>query len=100
MAVNFGSWQGTKLTNNATTAYAKKGGAIVRGIFISSKGTSPGITVYDNSASATGKDVIPTLVPTGVGFIDFGGLGLGTGLAVKVASCTGTLIWQPASVAA
>ena len=100
MAGNYNLWQGTQLTNGAVTGYAKKGGAVIRGIFISSKGTSPTIQVYDNSASSTGDIVIPTFVPTGVGWVDFGGIGLGKGLAVKVASCTGTLVWQPASVAA
>jgi len=90
------TFQGRKFAAGSTVVLATKGGAILGGIWISTKGTTPQITVYDNAVgSATGADVIPTTTITAVGKQDFPALETGTGLVVKAASCTGTIFWRP-----
>ena len=87
-------WQGTLLAAGANTL-ATKGGAVLKGFFISAKGTSPTIRVDDAAASNATNTIVAQFIPTGVGFLDLGGIGLGTGLFIKVASCTATAIWAP-----
>lgn len=81
----------------STISLANHGGGFLGGIWVSAKGTSPTIVVYDASASVAASLLVPSFVPTGVGLVDFKGIGLGNGLCVKVASCSGTILWQPAS---
>lgn len=82
----------------STVTLAVKGGAVLKGIWVSAKGTSPTIVVYDAIASVTGTNIIPSFVPPTAGNMhDFGGIGLGTGLTVKCASVTCTVVYQPSS---
>lgn len=81
----------------STISLAAHGGAVLRGIWVSAKGTTPTIVAYDASASVTGSNIVPSYTPTAIGWQEHGGIGLGTGLCVKVASVTGTIIYQPAS---
>lgn len=92
-------WSYRKFGPAASTISLSNGGnAYLGGIWISAKGTAPSVVCYDSSASVTAAVCVPSFVPTGVGLCDFQGIGLGTGLCVKVASCSGTIIWQPSNV--
>lgn len=79
----------------STISLANKGGAVLRGIWVSSKGTSPSITVYNSSASVAAALVVPAIVASAAKWYEFGGLGMSTGLCVKVASCSGFINYQP-----
>lgn len=81
----------------STVALSITGGAVLRGIWISAKGTAPTFVVYDAAASVTGSNVVPSFIPAAVGWNELGGIGLGTGLTFKCASCSGTVVYQPAS---
>ena len=92
------TWMSRKFGPAASTiSLAKSGGAVLGGIWITAKGTTPTVLAYDASASVTAAVLVPSITPTAIGLIDFKGIGCGTGLCVKVASCTGTIIYQPAS---
>ncbi len=75
---------------------AKFGGATLGGIWIAAKGAAGKITAYDSSAAVAAKIFLAT---TSVGVIgrlyDNMAFEGGTGLAVKVTSCTGTIFWRP-----
>lgn len=93
-----GNWQARAFGPAASTvALAIRPGATLGGIFISAKGASPAIIVYDASASVTGTIKVPSWAPAAVGdTLDcLGGLGMGRGLTVKVTSATGVILWQP-----
>lgn len=80
----------------STIALANKGGAVLGGIWISAKGAAGKITVYDNSASTTASIRVPVTSVGVIGrFMDGNPVEMGVGLAVKVASCTGTIFWRP-----
>lgn len=89
------TFQARKFGAGSTVTLSTKGGAVLGGVWISTKGTTPQITVYDAVASVTGSDVIPTTTIGAVGKQDFPAMETGTGLTVKTASCTGTLFWRP-----
>lgn len=82
----------------STVSLAKFGGATLGGIWISTKGTTPTITVYDASASVTGKVLIAATTSLAKGFQNIPAIECGNGLAVKTASCTGTIFWRPGPV--
>jgi hypothetical protein len=91
------TWQQRTLTGAASTiVLATKGGAVLGGIWISSK-TATGVLQAWDTASAT-----PTLnnfvasclsLPKGKSII--GPVEVGTGLVVKTASIKGCLFWRP-----
>lgn len=91
------TWQQRVLTGAASTiVLSTKGGAILGGVWISSK-TAGGILQCFDTASAT-----PTLnkfvascvsLPKGKSII--GPVEVGTGLVVKTASIVGCLFWRP-----
>ena len=81
----------------STFTLATKGGAVLGGVWISAKGTSPTVVAYDAVASVTGTDILPSTAPAAVGLLDVKGIGCGTGLTIKTASCTGTVLWQPSN---
>ena len=94
------SWQYKKF-GPATSAIvlATKGGATLGGFWISAKGTTPVIAAYDTaSAAPTLRPSVGSTTLTAIGNVDFnGGIMHGTGLCVRVASCTGTILWRPSS---
>lgn len=80
----------------STIPLATKGGAVLGGIWISAKGAAGKVTVYDNSASTTASIRIAVTSVGVIGkFFDGTPIEFGTGLAVKVSSCTGTIFWRP-----
>jgi len=81
----------------STIALAAKGGAVLGGIFISAKGTTPIIKAYDATASVAASAILTAHTPTALGLIDLKGIQCGTGLTVIVASATGTILWRPSS---
>lgn len=89
------TWQARTFLAGSTVALAKVGGAVLGKIWISTKGTSPTIVVYDNSASLATKVLVPSTVLTAIGSQDVGPVEGGTGLCVKALSCTGTIYWRP-----
>lgn len=90
------TFQARKITASSTIVLATKGGAVLGGIWVSTKGTTPQITVYDAAASTTGADILPTTTLAAVGNAGIPqAIETGTGLTVKVASMTGTIFWRP-----
>lgn len=75
---------------------AKFGGATLGGVWISSKGAAGKMTVYDSSAAVAAQIMLATTSVGVIGkFLDGSPISGGTGLAVKVASCSGTIFWRP-----
>lgn len=80
---------------------AVKGGATLGGIWISAKGTTNVFTAADTASTTpaftTGK-FISSVSSLARGLQSFdGGIACGTGLAVRVVSMTGTILWRPSS---
>lgn len=80
---------------------AAKGGAVLGGVWISAKGTTNVLTAADTASTTpvftTGK-FISSVASLARGWYAFGGgIACGTGLAVRVASMTGTILWRPSS---
>lgn len=83
----------------STITLATKGGAVLGGVWISAKGTTPVVAGYDQ-ASATlnaGTRRLASCSPAAVGLIDVKGIEFGLGMIIKVSSCTGTILWRPSS---
>ncbi len=84
----------------STITLATKGGAVLGGVWISAKGTTPTISAYDQASTsllAANRKVCSTVL-TAIGPVDFlGGIEFGTGLQFKCASCTGSIFWRPSS---
>ena len=97
--MNIDSWQSRYFGPAASTVIlAAKGGAVLGGVWISAKGTTPLISAFDTASATPTQRRICSVTPTAVGPLDFlGGVGCGTGLVVKVASATGTILWRPSS---
>lgn len=91
------TFQARKFGAGSVVVLATKGGAVLGGVWISTKGTTPTIVAYDAAASVTGSDVLPATVITAVGKQDFPAFETGTGLTVKCLSCTGTIFWRPSN---
>lgn len=72
-------------------------GATLKGVWISTKGTTPTVRFDDAVASvtATSGSVIPTTTLTAIGWQEMGGINTGTGLFFRAASCTGTIVYTP-----
>lgn len=80
----------------STIPLATKGGAVLGGIWITAKGSAGKVSVFDSSASVTAATIIAATSVGAVGkFLDGMPVETGTGLAVKVASCSGTIFWRP-----
>lgn len=82
----------------STIRLSIKGGAVIAGVWISAKGTSPLIRVFDSASAspAAATAAVGSTVPAAVGLLDLKGLEMGTGLVVANTSCTGTIIYRPA----
>lgn len=83
----------------STITLATKGGAVLGGCWISAKGTTPSISAYDTSSAtpSAGNIRVGSTVIAALGLADMMAHEYGTGLTVKVASCTGTIFWRPSS---
>lgn len=80
----------------STITLAKFGGATLGGVWIAAKGAAGKFTVYDSSAAVAAAIMLATTSVGVVGkFFDGAPIQGGTGLAVKVTSCTGTIFWRP-----
>lgn len=94
-------WQARKFGPAASTIQlATKGGATLGGIWISAKGTTPVLQAFDTASATPSLNVIvASHTPTAVGMAVnlLGGIGCGNGLAVKVASATGTILFRPSN---
>lgn len=75
---------------------ANRGGAVLGGIWITTKGAAGKVTVYDSSAAVAAAIVIASTSVGVIGQLLTTPIELGTGLCVKVTSCTGTIFWRPA----
>ena len=94
------TWQAKTFGPAASTfSLATKGGAVLGGIWITAKGTNPSVSAFDTaSATPSLRTIVASHIPAAVGIINLlGGIGCGTGLAVKTASCTGTILWRPSN---
>lgn len=89
------TYQYRKFGAGSTVVLAKFGGAVLGGVWISTKGTAGKITVYDNSASLLARVAIPSSSVGAVGNFMTKDVEFGTGLCVVAASCTGTIFWRP-----
>ena len=93
------TWQYRTLTGAASTIQlSKSGGAILGGLWLSSKTAGGFITCFDTaSATPTLNKFIASTLSIAKGRTDFGPIEVGTGLMVKTASIVGCLMWRPAS---
>lgn len=97
--MGFATWNVRTLTGAASTiVLATKPGAILGGIWISSKTATGIIQAWDTaSAVPTLNNFIASTLSLPKGRTDLGPANLGTGLVVKTASIKGCLFWQPSS---
>lgn len=90
------TWQYRTISGAASTILLSiNGGAVLGGVWISSKGATGTLTAYDTaSATPTLRKFIASTASLGKGrtLIE---AEVGTGLAVKVASLTGCIFWRP-----
>ncbi len=95
------TWQARKFGPAASTiVLATKGGAVLGGVWLSAKGTTPSFSAYDQASSTlvAANIKVGSTTMTAIGLADFmGGIEFGTGLAFKAASCTGSIFWRPSS---
>jgi hypothetical protein len=90
-------YQYRTLTGAASTiVLSTKGGAVLGGVWISSK-TATGILQAFDTASTTPtlNKFIASCVSLPKGFSNTGPVEVGTGLVVKTASVVGCLFWRP-----
>ncbi len=100
--MNDQTWQYTTFgPATSVKVLATKGGAVLGGVWISAKGTTNVFTAADTASAApvfTTRKFISSVTSLAKGMTTFGaGIACGTGLAVRVASMTGTIIWRPSS---
>ena len=93
------TWQYRTLTGAASTfVLAGGGGAILGGLWVSSKAAGGFITCFDTaSATPTLRKFIASTLSLAKGRTDFGPIEVGTGLVVKTASIVGCLMWRPST---
>lgn len=91
------TYQYRTLTGAASTiVLATKGGAVLGGIWVSSKTATGIIQAFDTaSATPTLNNFVASTLSLPKGRTDFGPVELGTGLVVKTASIKGCLFWRP-----
>lgn len=93
------TWQYRTLTGAASTIIlSSKGGAVLGGIWISSKTATGVVQAFDTaSATPTLNKFVASCLSLSKGRTDFGPVEVGTGLVVKTASIIGALLWRPSS---
>lgn len=91
------TYQYRTLTGAASTiVLATNGGAVLGGIWISSKTATGVIQAWDTaSATPTLRNFVASCLSLPKGRTDFGPIEVGTGLVVKTASIKGCLFWRP-----
>lgn len=95
------TWQYRTLTGAASTiVLSLKGGAVLGGIWISSKTATGVLQCFDTaSATPTLNAFVASCLSLPKGRTEIGPVEVGTGLVVKTASIKGCLFWRPSSVA-
>lgn len=88
------TWQYRKFGASVVTL-AKYGGAVLGGIWITTKGAAGKITVYDSSAAVAAAIAIGSTSVGVIGNLFTKEVEFGTGLCIKATSCTGTIFWRP-----
>lgn len=93
------TYQYRTLTGVASTiTLATKGGAVLGGMWLSSKTATGFVAAYDTaSASPSLNKFVASTLSLAKGRHDFGPVETGTGLVVKTASVVGCLYWRPTS---
>ena len=93
------TWQYRTLTGAASTiVLATGGGAILGGLWVSSKTATGVITCFDTASTTPTKNkFIASTLSIAKGRTDFGPTETGTGLVVKTASIVGCLMWRPST---
>lgn len=81
----------------STVTLAVKGGAVLHGIWVSTKGVTGTFVAYDAATSVTGADIIPSTIMSAKGWQEMGDIGCGTGLTIKAGSVSGAVIYSPSS---
>ena len=91
------TWQYRTLTDAASTiTLATAGGAILAGIWVSSKTATGHIAAFDTaSATPTLRKFIASTLSLPKGRNVIGPIQTGTGLVVRTASIVGHLVWAP-----
>lgn len=91
------TWQQRTLTGAASTiVLAASGGAILGGVWISSKTATGVIQAWDTaSTTPTLRNFVASTLSLPKGQTNFGPVELGFGLAVKTASIKGFIFWRP-----
>lgn len=91
------TWQQRTLTGAASTiVLSTRGGAILGGVWISSKTATGIIQAWDTaSATPTLNNFVASCVSLPKGRTDLGPVEVGTGLVVKTASIKGCIFWRP-----
>lgn len=92
------TWQYRALTGAASTfVLSTKGGAVLGGVWVSSKTATGQLQAYDTASGTPtlNKFVASTLsLPKGRTMIE---VEVGTGLVIKTASIVGSILWRPSS---
>lgn len=91
------TWQVRTLTGAASTiVLSTQGGAVLGGIWVSSKTATGIIQAWDTaSATPTLRNFVASCVSLPKGKTEIGPVEVGTGLVVKTASIKGCLFWRP-----
>lgn len=91
------TYQYRTLTGAASTiVLSANGGAVLGGIWISSKSATGHVAAFDTaSTTPTLRKFIASCLSLPKGRTDFGPIEVGTGLVVKTASIVGCLFWRP-----
>ncbi len=93
------TWQYRVLTGAASTfTLAKSGGAVLGGIWVSSK-TATGVIACFDTASTTpaANKLVASTLSLPKGFTVIGPFEVGTGLGVITASIKGSIAWRPST---
>lgn len=91
------TYQYRTLTGAASTiVLSSKGGAVLGGVWISSKTATGILQVFDTaSTTPTLNPFVASCVSLPKGFTNLGPTEVGTGLVVKTASVKGCIFWRP-----
>ena len=91
------TWQYRTLTGAASTfVLAKFGGAVLGGIWISSKTATGFVNCFDTaSTTPAANPFVASCLSLPKGFTNIGPYETGTGLVIKTASIKGSIAWRP-----
>lgn len=90
------NYMARKFGAGSAVALATKGGAVLRGVWISTK-TATAVVAIKDGASTGAPSIVPSTVVAAFGWWEMGGIGMGTGLFFSCLSCTGFICYQPSS---